>query len=111
MRAYSFPRRLSSFAGRAVAFFFVLSLLLMYVYLLGNYQDFLDSSQTYLLDLLRVSLVLELACALALAVLLAWRVASDHRPFVGRWLLLLGALVCSLGLLAGLRFVQQWLQS
>ncbi len=111
MRAYPFPRRLSSFAGRAVAFFFVLSLFLVYIYLVGNYQDFLDSSQLFLLYLLRISLVLQMACGFALAVFLAWRVVSDRRPFVGRWLLLLGSMVCSVGLLAGLRFVQQWLQS
>ncbi|HET6487150.1 MAG TPA: hypothetical protein VFH83_12060 [Spirochaetia bacterium] len=111
MRAYPFPRRLSSFAGRAVAFFFVLSILLLYIYLVGNYQDFLDSSQIYLLSLLRISLVLELASGFALAVFLGWRVARDHRPFVGRWLLLLGSMVCAFGLLAALRFAQQWFQS
>ena len=111
MRAYPFPRRLSSFAGRAVAFFFVLSILLLYVYLVGNYQDFLDSSQIYLLSLLRISLVLELASGFALAAFLTWRVVSDHRAFIGRWLLLLGSMVSALVLLAVLRFVQQWFQS
>ena len=73
MKEYPFLSRASSFAGRAVVFFFVLSALLCFFYALGNYQDFLDSTQLFLLRLLRVSLEIELFCGVWLAVFLVYR--------------------------------------
>jgi hypothetical protein len=111
MKGYPFLPRLSSFAGRAVVFFFVLSILLCFFYVLGTWQDFLDSTQLTLLSLLRVSLGCEIACGIWLAVFLAYRGIFEKRFFVARWVLLLGALALSAALLLALRFVQQWLQS
>jgi hypothetical protein len=111
MKAYPFLPRLSSFAGRAVVFFFVLSLLLCFFYVLGNYQDFLDSTQLALLAVLRVSLGCEIACGIWLAVFLVYRAVYERRVFVVRWVLLVLALIVCSGLLLVLRFVQQWLQS
>jgi hypothetical protein len=111
MKGYPFLPRLSSFAGRAVVFFFVLSLLLCFFYVLGTYQDFLDSTQLALLALLRVSLGCEIACGIWLAVFLAYRGVYERRVFAVRWVLLLLSLIFCAGLLLVLRFVQQWLQS
>ena len=111
MKAYPFLPRLSSFAGRAVVFFFVLSLLLCFFYIIGNYQDFLDSTQLALLAVLRVSLGCEIACGIWCAVFLAYRGVYERRVFVVRWVLLVLALISRSGLLLVLRFVQQWLQS
>ena len=102
---------MSSFVGRAVVFFFVVSLLLCFFYVLGNYQDFLDSTQLLLLLLLRVSLGLELICGIWYAGLLAGRNVRELRPYLMRWILLVLSLLCCSGLLLALRFVQQWLQS
>jgi hypothetical protein len=111
MKAYPFLSRVSSFVGRAVVFFFMLSVLLFFFYLLGNYQDFLDSTQLFLLSLLRVTLGLELASGVWLAVFLVYRNVRERRPFLVRWILLILSLACCSGLLVTLRFVQQWLQS
>ncbi len=111
MKGYPFLHHVSSFAGRAVVFFFVLSVLLCFFYVLGTYQDFLDSTQLTLLSLLRISLGCEIACAIWLAVFLVYRAVYERRLFVVRWVLLLAALSFSAGLLIVLRFVQQWLQS
>lgn len=102
---------MSSFTGRAVVFFFAISILLLFFYLIGNYQDFLDSTQLFLLSLLRASLGLELACGVWLAGFLVYRNVHTHRRFLLRWILLIFSLVSCAALLVALRYVQQWLQS
>ncbi len=109
MKEYPFLSRVSSLTGRAVAFFFLVSLLLFFLYILGNSQDFLDSTQIFILSLLRASLSLELLTSLWLAGLLGHRTFNERRPFVVRWTLLSLSLILSVVLLTALRFVQQWL--
>ncbi len=111
MKGYRFLSRLSSFAGRAVVFFFIVSILLLLLYVLGNYQDFLDSTQLFLLSSLRVSLSLEMITGAWLAGFLVYRNVSEHRPFAVRWVLLALAFCASAVLLTALRLVQQWLHS
>ena len=111
MKSYPFLLHVSSFVGRAVVFFFMVSLLLCFFYVLGNYQDFLDSTQLFLLSLLRVALGLQLVCGIWYAGFLAWRNTHEQRPHLVRWILLALSLFCCSGLLLALRFVQQWLQS
>jgi len=111
MKEYRFLFHVSSFAGRAVVFFFIVSLLCLLLYILGNYQDFLDSTQIFLLACLRVSLSLEMCAGVWLAGFLVYRSFSEHRPFVVRWILLALAFSASAVLLAALRLVQQWLHS
>jgi len=102
---------MSSFVGRAVVFFFLTSALLFFFYVVGNYQDFLDSTQLFLLMLLRISLGLELVTGVWLAGFLIYRNVTEKRAFIARWLLLVLSFgICST-LLVALRFVQQWLQS
>jgi hypothetical protein len=102
---------MSSFVGRAVVFFFLASALLFFLYVVGNYQDFLDSTQLFLLTLLRVSLSLELVTGVWLVGFLIYRNVAEKRAFIARWVLLVLSLAVCLVLLAALRFVQQWLQS
>ncbi len=110
MKGYRFLSRVSSFTGRAVVFFFLLSVLFFFFYMLGNYQDFLDSTQMLLLFLLRISLSLELVTGVWLGGLLVYRNAREHRPLVVRWILLILSLIICGVLLTALRFVQQWLR-
>jgi hypothetical protein len=111
MKQYPFLSHVSSFTGRAVVFFFMVSVLLFFFYMLGNYQDFLTSTQLLLLSLLRVSLGLEIASGAWLAGFLVYRNVHERRPFVVRWILLVVSLLFSVSLLVALRFVQQWLQT
>jgi hypothetical protein len=111
MKGYRFLSLLSSFAGRAVVFFFIVSLLCLSLYILGNYQDFLDSTQLFLLAGLRVSLSLEMITGIWLAGFLVRRNIREHRPFAIRWILLTLSFCASAVLLAALRLVQQWLHS
>ncbi len=111
MKEYPFLTRLSSFTGRAVVFFFLLSVLLFFFYLLGNYQDFLDSTQLFLLSLLRLSLGLELASGVYLVVFLVRNCINSRRPFVLRWILLLLSMTASGGLLLALQYIRAWLRA
>ena len=111
MKGYPFLFRVSSFAGRAVVFFFMVSVLALFFYILGNYQDFLDATQLLLLACLRVSLSLQLLCSIWLAGFLVYRAAREHRAFVVRWVLLGLSFCISAVLLTALRLVQQWLHA
>jgi hypothetical protein len=111
MKGYPFLRRVSSFTGRAVVFFFIVSMICLFLYILGNYQDFLDSTQLFLLSSLRVCLSLEMVTGFWLAGFLVYRNIHEHRPLVVRWILLVFSFGSSAVLLAALRLVQQWLHS
>jgi hypothetical protein len=111
MKGYRFLSQVSSFTGRAVVFCFLLSALLFFFYMLGNYQGFLDSTQVLLLSLLRISLTFELVTGAWLAILLVCRAITERRLLIVRWVLLILSLVLCGALLAALRMVQQWLQA
>lgn len=111
MKEYPFLTRLSSFTGRAAVFFFLLSVLLFFFYILGNYQDFLDSTQLFLLSLLRLSLALELASGAYLGIFLVRRNLHERRPFVVRWVLLVLSLAVCGTLLVALQYIRAWLHT
>ena len=111
MKEYPFLTRLSSFTGRAVVFFFFLSLLLFFFYILGNYQDFLDSTQLFLLTLLRLALSLELASGAYLAIFLVRRTVHERRAFVLRWILLAFSMTALAALLLVLQYIRAWLRA
>jgi len=110
MKTYPVFSRLSSFTGRAVVFFVALSALLFFFFMVGNTQEFLDSTQLFLLSSLRLSLGLELICGLYLVGFLVTRNILERRPFLLRWLLLLLSMAACGSLLLVLRYVQSWLQ-
>ena len=111
MEGYRFLRLVSSLMGRAVAFLFVLAVLFFFFYALGSTQEFVDSTQLFLLSALRLVLWLELALGVWYAVSLVYRTVAEHRFPVGRCVFLVLCLVISGALLVALQFVRQWLQS
>jgi hypothetical protein len=97
--------------GRAVVFLFTVAVLLFFFYALGNTQEFLDSTQLFLLSALRLTLWLEIAGGVWYAASLVYRTVAERRlPVVRIVLLLLSLAVCA-ALLVVLQFVRQWLQS
>jgi len=94
--------------GRAVVFFFVLSVLVFALYLLGNFQEFLDSTQVLLLTLLRPALLAEVLLAVLYMVLVLLRVRQGLRW--GRLVLSFLAVVFSAGLLLATGFLTAWFQ-
>lgn len=111
MKEHPFLSHASSFTGRAVVFFFLLSVLLCFFYMLGNYQDFLDSTQGFILSLLRISLSLQLVTGVWLAGFLVYRNIHERRALIVRWILLVLSLAACALVLVSLRYVQQWLQT
>lgn len=111
VKVYRFLRGLSSFAGRVVVLSFFLSLLLSFLWSVGNAQEFQDATQELLLDVLRWSLLVEIVSGCWLFVLLAMRVIVERRAFLWRWALALLATAASVLMLASLQFLQAWLRA
>jgi hypothetical protein len=111
MKSYLFLFRLSSFMGRAVVFFFISSFAILFFYLIGNYQGFLDSTQLFLLAVLNVSLILHIIVAAYSLAFLIMRIAEKKRFSILRFLLLLVSMILSSGLLVFMRFLQSWLRA
>jgi hypothetical protein len=95
-------------AGRGAVFFFILSLLVFALYLLGNFQEFLDSSQIFLLSLLRVSLLSEMLTALVYFVMVF--LLGRQRRYPARLVLCLLAAALSATLLLAVGFLSAWFQ-
>jgi hypothetical protein len=94
--------------ARAVIFFFLFSLLLFLLYLLGNFQEFLDSTQVFLLQLLKVSLLAEVFVGL-LYIILVFFLRRQRRLYVKLILCSLSVVFCYLLLLA-FSFLSAWFQ-
>jgi hypothetical protein len=93
-------------AGRSAVFCFVLSQMALALYLLGNFQEFLDSTQVLLLVLLRLALIAGILSALTFAVV-SFLV---HRPRAGRLILCFLSIVYSAALLLVTGFLSAWFQ-
>jgi len=110
VRVYPFLRHLSSFSGRLLAFAFLLALLLVFLWLAGNAQGFLDATQAAILAALRWTLLVELAAGVWTIGLLVARSAIERRLFPVRAVLAAASLVAGASLLASLGFLQAWLR-
>ena len=110
MRVYPFLRWVSSFAGRLLAFSFLLSLLLVFLWLAGNAQGFLDGTQAAILAFLRWTLIVEIAAGAWTAGLLVARTVRERRLFPVRFVLAAVSLAAGIALLASLGFLQAWLR-
>jgi hypothetical protein len=93
-------------AGRTAVFCFVLSQLALALYLLGNFQEFLDSTQVLLLALLRLALLAGILSALAYAVVSF----AAGRPRAGRLILCFLSVVYGAALLLVTGFMSAWFQ-
>jgi hypothetical protein len=89
-------------------FFFIFSLLLFLLYLLGNFQDFLDSTQIFLIQLLKVSLLAEVF--VGLLYLLMVFLMRRQRRFLGKVILCSLSVVTSFVLLLAFSFLTAWFQ-
>jgi drug/metabolite transporter (DMT)-like permease len=110
VRVYPFLRWVSSFAGRLLAFAFLLSLLLAFLWLAGNAQGFLDTTQAAILAALRWTLLVVVAAATWTVGLLVARSWIERRLFPVRFVLAAASLAAGVALLASLGFLQAWLR-
>jgi len=89
-------------------FFFIFSLLLFLLYLLGNFQEFLDSTQIFLIQLLKISLLAEVFAGLLYLVMVF--MLRRQRRFLGKVILCSLSVLASFVLLLAFSFLTAWLQ-
>ena len=94
--------------ARVVVFFFIFALLLFLLYLLGNFQEFLDSTQIFLIQLLKVSLLAEVFFGL-LYLLLVFMMRRQRR-LLGKLILCFLSIVGCFVLLLAFSFLSAWFQ-
>jgi hypothetical protein len=94
--------------ARTVVFFFIFSLLLFLLYLLGNFQEFLDSTQIFLIQLLKISLLAEVF--VGLLYLLMVFLLRRQRRYLGKVILCSLSVVASFVLLLAFSFLTAWFQ-
>ena len=94
--------------ARTVVFFFIFSLLLFLLYLLGNFQEFLDSTQIFLIQLLKISLLAEVFAGLLYLVMVF--MLRRQRRFLGKVILCSLSVLASFMLLLAFSFLTAWLQ-
>lgn len=93
-----------------MAFTFLVSLLLAFLWLAGNAQGFLDATQASILAVLRWSLLAEIAAGVWTMGVLVARSLTERRLFPVRFALGALALLTGALLLAWLGFLQAWLR-
>ena len=93
-------------AGRTAVFCFMLSLLALALYLLGNFQDFLDATQVLLLTLLRLASLAGILSALTYAAVSF----AVRRPRASRLILCFLSVAYSTALLLVTGFLSAWFQ-
>ena len=86
----------------------LLALLLLCLYLLGNFQEFLDGTQIFLLDALRLSLLAEVFLGV-LYISLVFFLRRQRRYVVKLVMCFLSVLFCW-ALLLGVSFLSAWFQ-
>ena len=94
--------------GRSLVFFFVVSLLLLGLYLLGNFQDFLDTSQLFLLKSLEISLLIEVVLSLFYIIFILFSTVSTGKLDLLRLILAFFSLSFCFALLLALKFLSAW---
>jgi hypothetical protein len=92
--------------GRMAVFCFVQSALALVLYLLGNFQEFLDATQILLLTLLRLTLLAGILSALTYAAVSF----AVRRPRAGRLVLCFLSIAYSGALLLVTGFLSAWFQ-
>ncbi len=95
--------------GRAAFFCLAWALILFTLFLVGNYQRFLDSNQQLIMALLSVTLLLALGSGLLYLLLLGLLRHRTYHPGRRRVIILIVALALSFLLFVVLEFFHAWL--
>jgi len=101
-------RDFSGFVGKAVIFLLLLSLLVLFLYILGNYQFFLDGTQSLLLTVEKTATLFLAVCLLFMGIL---HITRKDISAVKRTVLFLVSLICaalSAGFSVFLSFILLW---
>jgi len=102
-------KRILFITGRVNAFFFFWSLVLFVLFLLSNYQRFLDVDQRLIMDLLAAALVLHLVSGLFYLLFPVIRRDPSLRPRPGRLVFMILSLSLSFLLILIIEFFSVWI--
>jgi hypothetical protein len=101
-------RGLYSLISRATVFFFVLAMIVLALYFLGNFQEFMDATQIFLLQLLELCLLAAVGAGAFHILLLFLVPETKHRLL--RLVLSFAGLIVSYALLLAFKFLSAWFQ-
>lgn len=99
---------LFSLLGRLILFFVLFSLLILFLYIIGNYQEFLDSSQFLLLKILEVVSLFGGICATYYIFFLFFIVLVEKKLLILRFILTIISIVLCIILFSGIKFLSSW---
>jgi len=108
VRASFLLRGLYTLISKATVFFFVFAAIVLALYFLGNFQEFLDTTQIFLLSLLEVCLLAEVGTGAFHIVLLFLVQETRHRLL--RLVLSFAGVIISYVLLLAFKFLSAWFQ-
>jgi len=86
----------------------MVSLLFLGLYLLGNFQDFLDTSQLFLLKSLEISLLIELVLSLFYIIFILFYAVSSGKLALLKLILAFLSLLFCFALVLALKFLSAW---
>ena len=99
---------LFSFIGRLTIFLAAFSLLLLFLYISGNYQDFLASSQVFILNILKTMTLLGAIFSIYYLILLFFLAIVRKQVFIARFVFTIVSLTFTVILFGTLSFLFSW---
>lgn len=101
---------LFSIYGRILIFFNILSWLLFFLYILGNFQIFLDSTQVFLLRNLQYTVLISGILAGYYIAILIIMTIKNKKTYIFRFILTALSIFFNFTLFIGLKFMLSWFQ-
>jgi hypothetical protein len=99
---------LFSLLGRLTLFFILFALLVLFLYIIGNYQEFLDSSQLLLLKILEVVSLFGAIIGMYYIFFLFFIALLEKKIFILRFILTFLSIIVSIFLFSGIKFLSSW---
>ncbi|MBN1697813.1 MAG: hypothetical protein JW881_09890 [Spirochaetales bacterium] len=95
--------------GKLTLFLVLFSLLLLFLYIVGNFQEFLDATQIFLLKTLEITLLASAIIATYYIVFLFLIAFLEKKIYLLRLVLAIIAIIICLFLFIALKFLTSWL--
>ncbi|NOY09850.1 MAG: hypothetical protein GXP33_13520 [Spirochaetes bacterium] len=100
---------LNNVIRKIFVFLFISIAMLVFLYLLGNRQEFLDSTQMFLLRMINYTSSLCFPAGIVLLLLYIFLIIKLEHIRIVSIILVCAATVFSLGILLGVKFISVWL--
>ena len=101
---------LFSLLGRLTIFFVLFSIQLLFLYIIGNYQEFLDSSQFFLLKILEIVSLLGGISGTYYIFFLFFVGVIEKKIMILRFILTIISIILCTFLFSGIKFLSSWFQ-